>query len=61
MLSNNNTLCDGLETLSWLMKDTILNVENSIIHGMKDEESRTDIKVDVFKEDEFLYITVKDK
>ena len=112
MLSNNNTLCDGLEALSGLMKDTILNkdelvnietelnnldnyatiqrirygcsfsliydieeelkkclvlkfilqpiVENSIIHGIEDENSVIEIRVIVRKQDECLHITVED-
>lgn len=112
MLSSNNTLSEGLEALSGLMKDTILNkdelvdietelnnlnnyatiqrirygcsfsleydleeqlkkslvlkfilqpiVENSIIHGIEDENSRIEIRVIVRKVDECLHITVED-
>jgi two-component system sensor histidine kinase YesM len=112
MLSNNNTLSDGLEALSGLMKDTILNkdelvdieteinnlknyatiqrirygcsfsllydieealkkclvlkfilqpiVENSILHGIEDENSMIEIRVHVSKRDECLHITVED-
>lgn len=113
MLSKNNTLCEGLEALSSLLKDTIINksemvtieneinnlnnyvtiqrirygnafylvydieeglknvtilkfilqpiVENSIIHGISDDEhSEIEIKISIYKMDDKLLIDIRD-
>ncbi|HHW00186.1 MAG TPA: histidine kinase [Clostridiaceae bacterium] len=113
MLSKNNTLCEGLEALSGLLKDTIINknemvtieneinnlnnyatiqrirygnafslvydieenlknvpilkfilqpiVENSIIHGISDDEqSEIEIKIDIYRMNDKLLIDIKD-